>query len=123
MTGWAIVAGVGCRRGCGAAAIVAIVRRAEGEVGRLVTALAAPEFKRGEAGLRDAAGIVGVPLLFVTNADLSAAQPGCVTRSGFVRRATGHASVAEAAALAAGGGRLLLARIDNGSATCAVAGG
>ena len=117
------MAGVGCRRGCGAEAIVAIVRRAEEEVGRLVTALAAPEFKRGEAGLRQAAGIVGVPLLFVTNADLSAAQSGCLTRSDLARRATGHASVAEAAALAASGGRLLLARIDNRAATCAVAGG
>ena len=117
-----IVAGIGCRLLCPADAIVAVVREAEAQSGLTVGMLAAPHFKRDEAGLHGAAAALGLPLLFVDDAGLAAAQPRCPTRSAAAGRATGHASVAEAAALAASGGRLLLPRIARGGATCAVAG-
>lgn len=117
-----IVAGIGCRRGCPAEAIVAAVRAAERLAGVEVALLAAPEFKRDEAGLHGAAAALGLPLRFVGAAALECAQAASVTRSAAALRATGFASVAEAAALAASGGRLLLPRTGGGPATCAVAG-
>jgi cobalt-precorrin 5A hydrolase len=110
-----ITAGIGCRKGCGAAEIVALVQSA-GRPDRL----AAPDFKRGEAGLQAAAVSLGLPLHFVADAELAAAQPHCLTRSAAVARATGHASIAEAAALAFGG-ILLGPRIASSNATCALA--
>ncbi len=114
-----IVAGIGCRRDCPAAHIVAAVREAERRAGCAANALAAPAFKRAEAGLAEAARLLGVPLLWVSDADLARAQPDCVTRSATALRATGFASVAEAAALA-GSRTLLLPRIVHGAATCAL---
>ncbi len=114
-----IVAGIGCRRGCPADAIVALVRQAE-TLAAPVAALAAPAFKRTEPGLHQAAAQLGVPLLFVEDAALAAAQMLCVTRSDAAQRATGFASVAEAAALGAGG-VLLLPRLTAAGVTCALA--
>jgi cobalamin biosynthesis protein CbiG len=114
-----IVAGIGCRRGVAAEAIVALVRRAEAIV-QPADALAAPEFKRGELGLQEAAMRLGVALLFVDDAAMQAAQPHCVTRSAAAERATGLASVAEAAAIGAGG-VLLLPRLAGVGVTCALA--
>jgi len=114
-----IVAGIGCRRGVAAEAIVALVRRAEAIV-QPADALAAPEFKRGEPGLQEAAMRLGVALLFVDDAAMQAAQPHCVTRSAAAERATGLASVAEAAAIGAGG-VLLLPRLAGVGVTCALA--
>jgi cobalamin biosynthesis protein CbiG len=114
-----IVAGIGCRRGCSAEAIVGLVRRAEA-LAAPVEALAAPAFKRDEPGLREAAALLRVGLLFEDDATLAAAQARCVTRSAVAARATGFASVAEAAAVGAGG-VLLLARLTGAGVTCAVA--
>ncbi len=110
-----MVAGIGCRRGCPAEAIVALVREAGP-----VDALAAPAWKQEEAGLLEAAGTLGLPLWFVGHEALAAVQGSCPTKSATVARATGFASVAEAAALA-GGGTLLRPRFGSGWATCAVA--
>jgi len=114
-----IVAGIGCRRGCRADEIVALVREAEALAGP-VDALAAPAFKRDEPGLLEAALRLGLVVRFVTAEALSAAQEDCVTFSDVVERTTGFASIAEAAALA-GGGSLVLPRIASDHATCAVA--
>lgn len=121
-----IVAGIGCRKACGADEIVALVRRAVAAAGAAncrLTALAAPAFKRGEPGLADAAEALALPLLFVEEARLKAVEPACPTTSAAAQSATGHASVAEASALAAAGpgGRLVLARINSAAATCALA--
>ena len=110
-----IVAGIGCRRGCTAEEIVALVRAAGP-----ADALAAPAFKRDEPGLHQAALQLGVPLRFVAEDALAAVQTLCVTRSAAAERATGHASIAEAAALA-GGGVLVRPRIASANATCALA--
>ncbi len=117
-----IVAGIGCRRGCPAEAIVALVHQAEARAACRVDALAAPDFKRHEPGLHAAAAQLARPLLFVSEAALAQAQPRCQTRSEAARRHTGHDSIAEAAALAATDGPLLLPRIATPQATCAVAG-
>lgn len=117
-----IVAGLGCRRGCPAADLVAAVRQAASSAGLTVGALAAPAFKAHEAGLQEATALLGLPMLLVDDAAMRAAQPRCVTRSAAARAATGLASVAEAAALAASGSALLLPRVAVGGATCALAG-
>jgi cobalt-precorrin 5A hydrolase len=118
-----IVAGIGCRRDCPAADIVAAIRQAEAVSGHVVTALAAPRFKAEEAGLSEATGLLSLSLTLVDDAALTAVQPRCVTISATAERHTGFASVAEAAALAAAGSeaRLCLARIAVGGATCALA--
>ena len=72
--------------------------------------------------MQEAATLLGLPLLLVDDAALHDAQPRCPTRSTAALHATGLASVAEAAALAASGGPLLLPRITAGGATCALAG-
>jgi cobalamin biosynthesis protein CbiG len=110
-----ITAGIGCRKGCSAAEIVALIQSA-GQP----DCLAAPDFKRGEPGLLQAAASLGLTLHFVSGADIAAAQPHCLTRSAAVERATGHASIAEAAALAHGG-TLLGPRLASANATCALA--
>jgi cobalt-precorrin 5A hydrolase len=118
-----IVAGIGCRNLCPGADILAVLHDAEARAGVSATALAAPAFKSGETGLRAAAAMLGLPLHWIDDAALAAAQSRCVTASDRVRAATGHAAIAEAAALAAAGprGRLILARIAHSSATCALA--
>jgi cobalt-precorrin 5A hydrolase len=116
-----LIAGIGCRRGCPAEDIVALVARAA--AGRPVTALATAEFKAAEAGVLEAARLLGVALIPVHAAALAAVQARCVTRSATAWRATGFASVAEGSALAAAGvrGRLVQPRIAAGGATCALA--
>jgi cobalt-precorrin 5A hydrolase len=114
-----IVAGIGCRRGASAEAIVALVRRAEAIAGP-AQALAAPAFKNDEPGLHEAAAQLGMTLFLVDDATMRAAQAHCVTRSAAARQATGFLSVAEAAAIGAGG-VLLLPRLAAGGVTCALA--
>ena len=118
-----MIAGIGCRRACPAEEIIALVRAAEAASGARVTALAAPVAKASEAGLQEAAVALGVPLLLVEQEALVAAQARCVTRSACAERALGVASVAVGRALAGAGegGRLVLARIASGRATCALA--
>ena len=118
-----VIAGIGCRRDCPAEAILAVLRRACAEAGCEAAALAAPAFKAGEPGLREAARRLGLALIPVEAAGLAAAQARCVTRSAHAAQATGFAAVAEGSALAAAGagGRLILPRIAGGGATCALA--
>jgi cobalt-precorrin 5A hydrolase len=117
-----IVAGLGCRRGCTAADLVAAVRLAERSAGVAAAALAAPRFKAHEGGLHAAAAALGLPLLLVEEEGMRAVQPRCPTRSDVALAATGLASVAEGAALAVSGGKLVLPRVAVGGATCALAG-
>ncbi len=123
MTSGVIAAGVGCRSGCPGAEIAGLVRAVAAEAGVNADLLAAPLRKRHEAGLRDAADLLALPLAFVDDADLAAVQDRTQTRSARVEAAVGVASVAEAAALAAAGpeARLLLPRRSTPRATCALA--
>jgi cobalt-precorrin 5A hydrolase len=119
-----IVAGVGFSSGFLAEDIVALVRRAQREAGETAQALAAPDFKADAAALREAAECLKLPLMFFDRVALERVQPCCATRSNLAETAVGLASVAEACALAGAGAdsRLLVARISQGKATCALAG-
>jgi cobalt-precorrin 5A hydrolase len=118
-----IVAGIGCRRDAAAASIVAVVRKAEAQAGVNVAMLATASLKANEAGVRDAALQLGIRLMVADEAQIAAVQALCPTRSAVVQRHTGHASIAEAAALAVAGpgATLVLERIAMGDATCAIA--
>jgi cobalt-precorrin 5A hydrolase len=121
-----IVAGVGCRRGTSAAAIAAVIEAALARAGLTAAALdmiATAAAKGGEPGITAAATALGVPLVLVPQGKLETASENVVTRSERVVALMGVGSVAEAAALAAGGpaAQLVLRRVAVGPATCALA--
>ena len=121
-----IVAGVGCRRGTSAAQIEAAITVALGRAGLGIAAdhaVATSAAKAGEPGIAAAAASIGVPLVLVAKDQLAAAGLRAATRSERVLALAGEPSVAEAAALAAGGpaARLVAPRIVVGPATCALA--
>jgi cobalt-precorrin 5A hydrolase len=121
-----IVAGVGCRKGATAAEVEAAVAAALDRAGLAAPALSAiatSAAKSNEAGIAAAAATLGVPLLLVPHAELEAAGPRTLTSSARVMAATGVPSLAEAAALAAGGptAQLISPRVAIGPATCALA--
>ncbi len=118
--------GLGCRRGCPAAAVVDLVERARaaapaGPVAGLFTIAD----KAAEPGLRDAARHLGLELVFLPRDALRAVTALVETPSAAAEARFGVASVAEAAALAGAGSdaRLVVRRIAAGGATCAVAAG
>ena len=120
-----IAIGIGCRIGCSADAIEALVREA------LDLAPEAPRLglftildKTGEFGLIEAAGRLRLDLLFLTRDALREQAPFVRTRSMRTQRLFGVPSIAEAAALAGAGtgATLIIPRIASRSATCAVAG-
>ena len=121
-----IVAGVGCRKGARAADIEAAIGAAFARAGIATSELgliATSAAKGDESGIAAAASAIGVPLVLIPQGDLAAAGARTVTRSERVIALTGVPSVAESAALAAGGpgARLLEARIAVGPVTCALA--
>ncbi|MGE4167771.1 MAG: cobalamin biosynthesis protein [Xanthobacteraceae bacterium] len=121
-----IIAGIGCRKAASAAEVRAVIEAALARAGLAPGALAmvATSAAKGEeAGIAAAASALGLPLVVVPGADLAAAGARTVTYSERVVALTGVPSVAEAAALAAGGAdaRLIAPRIAVGNATCALA--
>lgn len=118
-----IVAGIGCRTKCAAETIVALIRRAAVLAQSMPELLALPAFKSDEPGPLEAATTLRMKLVFIDREALAAVQPRCVTRSSRVLSSVGLDSIAEAAALAAAGqfGQLILPRISENGATCALA--
>jgi cobalt-precorrin 5A hydrolase len=121
-----IIAGVGCRRGASAAEIEAAVSAALARAGFAAGALAAiatAAEKRDEEGIKAAAARLGVSFVLVPQEELEAAGPRTTTHSERVLALTGVPSLAEAAALAAGGPAacLLGPRLVVGVVTCALA--
>ena len=118
-----VAAGLGCRHGVAAQAVLDLLREAIDRAGLRPDLIAIPDFKRDEPGLSEAAEVLELELRRVSGAALRAEQPRCVTRSDRVEEAVGVRSVAEACALAAvgAGGRLILPRIARGGVTCALA--
>ena len=116
--------GVGCRKDCPAALIEAIIRQALGRVpGAGRAGLFTIADKRGEEGLTEAARRLGLDLMFLSRDALRAQASLVSTPSVPAEGRFGVPSVAEAAALA-GAGRgaaLVVARIANRGATCAIA--
>ena len=120
-----IAIGVGCRKGCRAAAIVTVVRRALAAAGeppgkREMFTL---DEKESEANVREAASALGLPLYFVSHERLLREATRVVTPSARVESLIGVPGVAETAALAGAGlnGELIVAKIVGGGATCAIA--
>ncbi|MGU3536908.1 cobalamin biosynthesis protein [Methylobacterium sp. A54F] len=119
-----LAAGVGFRRGAPAEEIVALVRAALAQVAAgadRLALLATAEDRAGEAPLRAAAAAFGLAPTPVPPAALAAIDARVPTRSPRIEAARGVGSLAEAAALAASGGPLALARIASPNATCALA--
>lgn len=120
-----IVAGIGCRKGASADDIGAAIAGALARAGFAADGLdliATSAAKGGEPGIAAAAAALGVPLVLVPQSDLKEAGERVETRSERVVALMGVPSVAEAAALAAGGpqARLILPRVAVGPATCAL---
>jgi cobalt-precorrin 5A hydrolase len=123
-----IVAGVGCRKGAQAADIEAAIAAALARAGLGAAALdlvATSAAKGGEPGIAGAATAIGVRLVLVPQGELEAAGARVATKSARVMALASVPSVAEAAALAAAGptARLIVARVAEGPATCALAEG
>lgn len=110
----ALRAGVGCRRGTPKEVILAALKEAAARIGmpmEAITSLGSTVFKREEQGLHEAAAELRRPLYFYANDVLQRIieQYG-LRESDFVRQTIGIGNVCEAAALAAGGGRMALGK-------------
>jgi len=116
-----IVAGIGCRTGVTAAAVLALLGVAMQTAAP--DALAVPAFRQAEPGIAEATTRLGLPILWVERDALKGAQGRCLTRSARAEAEVGLSCVAEAAALFATGpgARLILPRIAGGGVTCALA--
>ena len=80
--------------------------------------------KQGEPGLTEAAARLGFAVTYLDREALRAREGQVRTRSAMAEARFGVASVAEAAALAGAGPRsvLIVPRLAEGGATCAIAG-
>ena len=119
-----IIAGLGMRPNCRAQDLLDLIERAQAVcAGQPISALAAPRFRSTEPGLAQAVSRLALPLMLIDDQALAAVQHLCPTRSARAEATTGFASVAEGVALSAAGpgASLILHRIANGSATCALA--
>jgi cobalt-precorrin 5A hydrolase len=121
-----VAIGIGCKRGCSSEAIAALVERttAAASCAGAPAALFTHEAKKSEAGLAGAAKALGLPLVFLETEVLRQASLRAATNSPRVMEMFGLRSIAEAAALAGAGPSsvLLVARISDGGASCAIAG-
>ncbi|WOJ91019.1 cobalamin biosynthesis protein [Methylocapsa polymorpha] len=121
-----IAIGLGCRKGCTGEAIAALVRSALADAccSDAPATLFTHADKRNEPGLAAAAQELRMPLVFLEAEILQQASGRAATRSERVLRLFGLPSIAEAAALAGAGPAsiLLLPRISEGGASCAIAG-
>jgi cobalt-precorrin 5A hydrolase len=118
-----LVVGVGCNRNTTADEILAAVERTlldHGLSPKSVRSLATVDAKRDEAGLVEAAARLGLPLAFCDKATLNAV-PDVPNASEAPMKFVGVQGVAEPAALAVSGGRLVVEKVKTGNVTVAVA--
>jgi cobalt-precorrin 5A hydrolase len=123
-----IALGIGCRRNAPAEDIEAVIALALSAAVLSVDAIdvvATESGKATEPGPIEVARRLGRPLVGILATDIARVADLAVTVSERVQRLKGVPSVAETAALAAVGAhpRLLVARIANATATCALAQG
>ncbi|MEP9356064.1 cobalamin biosynthesis protein [Xanthobacter sp. KR7-65] len=121
-----IVAGIGSKRGVAMEDVLAALDAAlaRAELARDdVSLIAAPAVKGGEAGISEAAALLGLPLVLVPQSQLEAASSRTKTHSERVVALLRVPSAAETAALAAAGAeaRLIGPRLALGPVTCALA--
>lgn len=122
-----LACGIGCRRGTPAEEIEAAIGAALAELGcaEKIAVIATEASKLGEAGLREAARRRGVALAGFSVEELRSVADAVLTHSAAALAHKGTPSVAEAAALLAGGARarLLGPRLASRTTTCALAAG
>jgi len=121
-----IALGIGCRRNASVEDIEAVIAKALGAASLTAAAIsvvATESDKAGEPGLVEVARRLDRPLVGIVASELAKMSDLAVTRSERVQQEKGVPSVAETAALAAvgQGGRLILPRLANATATCALA--
>jgi cobalt-precorrin 5A hydrolase len=121
-----IALGIGCRRNAPVQdieAVIAAALHAASLSAEAISLIATENDKAAEPGLVDAARRLGRPLVGIVKSELAKVSHLVVTSSERVRQLKGVPSVAETAALAAvgQGARLILPRIANATATCALA--
>lgn len=124
------VAGLGCRRGCAVSQLLELLLQSLHEHGLQpgdLAALASSTHKHDEAGLRQLAEQLQLPLLWLSAEQLAGYHNSLSQHSPLSLQITGSAGVAEASALAQAealsGARaeLLCAKRSNANATCAIA--
>jgi cobalt-precorrin 5A hydrolase len=112
-----IALGIGCRRNTPAADIEAVITHALAAASlsaAAINVIATAEDKLAEPGLVEAARRLGCPLLGIATNELAKVSDLVVTRSERVQSLKALAAVGP-------GGRLILPRIANATATCALA--
>ncbi|MEQ7921935.1 cobalamin biosynthesis protein [Xanthomonas sp. WHRI 1810A] len=126
-----LVAGIGCRRGCSAGSLQALIESSLTDHGlriEAITALASINLKSSEPGLVELAEALGLPLVVFSADELARFEPQLSHRSMAAFEATGCYGVAESAALALASQllnaphRLLITRCKTRDATFALAG-
>ncbi len=121
-----IYAGIGCRRGVVASAVIGALKRAFEEAGlepSCLAAIASGEFKADEPGLIQAARELGQPFIIFSR-DQIASAVGDSAVSDFVESQVGVGAVAEPCArLASGGGKIVLPTQRGDGITVALASG
>ena len=121
-----IAIGIGCRKDCPADDIVALVRETVAFLppSTQPEGLFSIEAKRGEAGLVEAATLLGLPIGYIKREELRTFADGASHTSDRVLALHNVPSVAETAALAGAGegSVLLIRRRASARATCAIAG-
>jgi cobalt-precorrin 5A hydrolase len=119
-----VAAGIGCRRGIPAEAIISAVEEAFAAAGialQSLSCLASGEFKADEAGLIDAARHFAVPLKIFSREEIIPAV-GDSSTSAFVEEQVGVGAVAEPCArLGSQGGRIIFPLKRNNGTTIALA--
>lgn len=121
-----IALGIGCRRNAPVEdieAVIAVALDAASLSAAAIGVVATADDKVIEPGLIEAARRLHRPLLGIAASELAEMSDRVSTRSERVQRLKGVPSVAETAALAAigQGARLIVPRIANATATCALA--
>jgi cobalt-precorrin 5A hydrolase len=121
-----IALGIGCRRNAPVEdieAVIAQVLNAASLTAAAIGIIATENDKATEPGLVEAARRLDRPLRGLIASELTRMSDLAVTRSERVQRLKAVPSVAETAALAAigRGGRLIVPRVANATATCALA--
>ncbi len=121
-----IAAGLGCRKGTSAEALLSALAAACSQAGisrESVSVLATGEIKRHEPGLIQLAERLRLPLRIIDEASLKGAEGRTRTVSKHSLAQTATPSLSEAAALAAAGeaSELIVARLVADGATCALA--
>lgn len=124
------VVGLGCRRGCSMGELLELLEqtlRQQGLQAADLDCLASSAHKADEAGLRELAEHLGLPLALLPAVRLARYHERLSRHSVLSLRITGSAGVAEASALAqaealtGGRARLLCARRSSARATLAIA--